>query len=307
MATYILKRLLYLVPILFTVTTIVFFLIRLIPGDPIDFILGENATTLAREQLASQQNWDQPLWFQYTEFLTNVLQGNWGTSYYSDQKVWPLVFEHFQSTLYLAGAALFWVITLAIPLGIYAALKQNKFQDHLSLFFSLSFVSLPNFYLGPLFMLVFAIEWGLLPLSGNQGFLSVVLPSLTLGLSMAAIMLRITRAGMIETLEKDFIKTAYAKGLAKWKVVGVHALKASLIPVVAILGLQFGALLTGTVVTEKIFNWPGIGQLLIESIFRRDYAITQGCILLISFIYVVVNFLTDIAYTLIDPRVKLSS
>lgn len=305
MFSYFLKRIFALVPILFVIVTLVFFLLRLIPGDPVDFILGEDSLPETREALAKAHHFDQPVWTQYGLYLENIFQGNLGQSYFSAKPVNAELFKRYGATLELGFVAILWAMLFSLPLGILAAVKEKTVLDKGILTGTLFGISMPSFYLGPLLALIFAVQWDVLPISGRDLPGSIILPSLTLGLAMAALLTRFTRASLLEVLHKDYVRTARAKGLSPFAVVIKHAFRTALIPVIAILGLQLGVLLTGAVVTEKIFSWPGLGSLLLESISRRDYALVQGCVLLIATTYVVVNFLTDVVYALADPRFRL--
>ena len=303
--SYFLKRIFTLIPILFVIVTVVFFLLRLVPGDPIDFILGEDSLPETRQALQMAHHFDRPLWEQYGLYLKNISQGNLGQSYFSAKPVNEELFKRYVATLELGFVAILWAMFLSLPLGILAAVKEKTFLDKSILTGTLFGISVPSFYLGPLLALVFAVWLDVLPISGRELPGSIILPSLTLGLAMAALLTRFTRASLLEVLHKDYVRTAHAKGLSPFVVIVKHAFRTALIPIIAILGLQLGVLLTGAVVTEKIFSWPGLGSLLLESISRRDYALVQGCVLLIAATYVVVNLLTDIVYALADPRFRL--
>lgn len=305
MFSYFLKRIFALIPILFVIVTLVFFLLRLVPGDPVDFILGEGSLPETREALVKAHHFDQPLWTQYRFYLENIFQGNLGQSYFSAKPVNAELFKRYGATLELGFVAILWAMLFSLPLGILAAVKEKTFLDKSVLTGTLFGISMPSFYLGPLLALVFAVRLDVLPISGRDLPGSIILPSLTLGLAMAALLTRFTRASLLEVLQKDYVRTARAKGLSPFAVIVKHAFRTALIPVIAIIGLQLGVLLTGTVVTEKIFSWPGLGSLLLESISRRDYALVQGCVLLIAATYVVVNLLTDVVYALADPRFRL--
>jgi len=305
MLIYFIKRLLMLIPIMFIVMTLVFFLMRLVPGDPVDFILGQNPIPEARESLIKAYHFDRPLLEQYKYYLKDMLSGNFGRSYFSDKPVNDEIRQRYGATLQLACAAIFWAMLISLPLGIISAVKKNSGFDKSTLVFSLLGVSVPSFYLGPLLALFFSIYLDWFPLSGRELPGSIFLPSITLGMAMAALLTRLTRASLLEVLDKDYVRTARAKGLSPFTVILKHAFRTALIPVVAILGLQFGTLLAGAVITEKIFSWPGIGSLLLESISQRDYALVQGCILMIAATYVIVNLLTDMVYVFIDPRLRL--
>lgn len=295
-----------LLPILFVVSTIVFFLVHLIPGDPVDFILGEQALAVDREALRHELKLDLPLPHQYQAFMKGLTAGDWGKSLLDERPVLQHLKERYLSTVVLAASALFVSLALAIPLGIFAALKKYSIYDSAAMFFSLLGISMPNFWLGPLMILLFSIQLGWLPVAGREGLSSLILPACTLGAAMAAILSRMTRASMLEVLHKEYVLTARAKGLPERKVIWKHALKNALNPVITIVGLQLGALLAGAIVTEKIFNWPGLGSLLIDSIQRRDYPVVQGCVLVIAFGYVFINTLTDCLYRWVDPRVRLN-
>lgn len=305
MLAYFLKRILTVIPIMFFVVTVVFFLIRLIPGDPVDWILGENALPSAREQLLKDHDLDKPLLVQYKKFIQKTFSGNLGKSYFKNKSVLEMIKDRYLATFQLGVTAILWAIFFSFPLGIFSAIQKGKVSDKAILVFSLLGISIPSFYLGPLLALLFSVKLDWFPISGQEMSGAVVLPSVTLGLAMAALLTRFTRASLLEVLDKDYVRTAKAKGLPNFKVILKHAFRTALIPVVAILGLQFGTLLTGAVVTEKIFSWPGLGTLLLEAISSRDYEVVQGCVLLISLTYVVVNLLTDFVYVLIDPRMRL--
>lgn len=306
MTLYFFKRLLFLIPVLFIVASLVFCMLRLIPGDPIDFILGENALPADREALVKAQNFDQSLGEQYLSFWKNLAQGDLGESYFSRKSVTQLIRERYPATLQLAILAILWACLFSLPLGILASLKKDRLLDQGALFFSLFGISIPSFYLGPLLVLLFSIKWDLFPVAGRELPGSFVLPSLTLGFAMAALLTRMTRSAMIDVLFQDYIRTAKAKGLSSFVVTFKHAFRSALIPVVAILGLQFGTLLAGAIVTEKIFSWPGLGSLMLESISKRDYAVVQGCILVIATTYVLVNLMVDLLYSKLDPRIDLN-
>ena len=305
MLSYILKRLLLTVPILLIVVTLVFFLLRLVPGDPVDFILGENALPEAREQLVKVHHFDESIDRQYLSYLTGVSKGDFGASYFSESSVSTLVAQRLPATVELAVAALLWAMAISFPAGMLAAIKAGGQTDRAVRFGTLLGVSMPGFYLGPLLALVFAIKLDWLPLSGRELPGSLILPSLTLGLALSALLTRLVRSTLLEVLYKDYVRTARAKGLSPTIVIVKHAFRTALVPVVAVMGLQLGALLTGAVVTEKIFNWPGLGTLLLEAVSKRDYAVVQGCVLTIAAIYAGVNLLTDTCYAWLDPRVRV--
>lgn len=305
MLLYFAKRLLLTIPVLWVVATLVFFLIRLIPGNPVDYYLGEQASQVDRTALIQAQNLDKPLLEQYGIYLKNIVSGKLGTSYFTQEPVGKMIANRFPATLQLATASLFWALLISIPWGVYSALQKGKWTDKLSLVVSLLGVSIPGFYLGPLLILLFSLTLNWLPVSGREMPGSLILPSLTLGVSLSALLIRFVRSSVLEVLPLDYVRTARAKGLPKRKVLFKHALRTALIPVVAILGLQFGTLLAGAIVTEKIFAWPGLGSLMLEAISRRDYSVVQGCILVIATTYAMVNLVTDMVYVKVDPRIRL--
>ncbi|WP_029407640.1 nickel ABC transporter permease [Thiomicrorhabdus sp. Milos-T2] len=289
------------------VGTLVFFLIHLVPGDPVAVMLGDWASPADESALREQLGLNLPIWTQYIHYLSGLVQFDLGTSLFFQQPVSELIAERFPMTLQLAVMALIVAVLIAFPLGIWAALRAGKWPDHLSMTVSLIGVSIPNFWLGPMLILVFSLSLAWLPVSGAEQPFSWVLPSITLGTALAAILARMLRASLLEVMHEDFIRTAQAKGLPSTLVYGKHALLNALLPVVTILGLQLGTLLGGAVITEVVFDWPGLGQLLVESIQRRDYPVVQGCILVISVAYITVNGLTELVYAWIDPRIRVAS
>lgn len=302
-----LKRLLGTIPVIFGVLLLTFVLVHSIPGDPVEVMLGESATSADREVLRQNLGLDEPLPIQFFQYVAKVAQGNLGVSIHSKKPIVDLLAERLPATIKLAALALMIAISIGVPLGIVAALKVDRWADNLATVLSLTVSAMPHFWLGPLLMMVFALWLGLLPVSGMDANTSIILPALTLGFGLAAILTRMTRASMLEVLHEDFIRTARAKGLPEKIVILKHALRAALLPIVTVLGLQLGSLLAGTVITETVFAWDGIGRLLVESIEKRDYPVTQACVLVIALTYVFVNLLTDIIYTRIDPRVRFSS
>ncbi len=302
-----LKRLLGTIPVIFGVLLLTFVLVHSIPGDPVEVMLGESATSADREVLRQNLGLDEPLPIQFFQYVAKVAQGDLGVSIHSKKPIVDLLAERLPATIKLAALALMIAISIGVPLGLVAALKVDRWADNLATVLSLTVSAMPHFWLGPLLMMVFALWLGLLPVSGMDANTSIILPALTLGFGLAAILTRMTRASMLEVLHEDFIRTARAKGLPEKTVILKHALRAALLPIVTVLGLQLGSLLAGTVITETVFAWDGIGRLLVESIEKRDYPVTQACVLLIALTYVFVNLLTDIIYTRIDPRVRFSS
>jgi ABC-type dipeptide/oligopeptide/nickel transport system permease component len=304
MGRFLTRRLLLTLPVLLGVATLVFSLIHLIPGDPAQAMLGEAAPQADVEELRHRLGLDRPLIEQYGMFLRGLAKGDLGTSLRTGQPVAEQIVERMPATFELAAAAMIVAIAFAIPLGIVAAVRRGTAVDHAAMTISLAGVSVPNFWLGALLAIVFAVELGWLPVSGRGTWAHLVLPAISLGAALAAILARMTRATMLEELREQYVQAARARGVSKIRAVLRHAFRNSLIPVVTLLGLQFGAVLTGAVITETIFAWPGIGRLLIQSIGFRDYPLVQGCILLIALTYVAVNLLTDLVYGVLDPRIR---
>jgi peptide/nickel transport system permease protein len=304
MINYIIKRVILFFPVVLGVVTLVFLIIHLVPGDPVELMLGENAIDSDKERLRRDLGLDQPIAEQYLRFTTNTFRGDLGRSIHTQKPVLPLVIERFPATIVLTICAIFVSLILSIPLGILAAYKQYSLFDNASMFISLMGISIPNFWLGPLLIILFSIKLGWLPVSGRGGIGHIILPSITLGTSLSAILARMTRSSMIDSLKEEYVITARAKGLSENAVIIKHALSNAAIPVITILGLQSGALLSGAIITETIFSWPGIGRLTIQAINTRDYPLLQGCVLIISLSYVVVNLITDILYVYFDPRIK---
>ncbi|MCF6299230.1 MAG: ABC transporter permease [Thiomicrorhabdus sp.] len=289
------------------VGTLVFFLIHLVPGDPVAVMLGDWASPADETALREQLGLHLPITTQYWNYITGIFQLDLGQSLFFHQPVSELIAERFPMTLQLALMALIIASLIAFPLGLWAALRAGKWPDHLSMSVSLIGVSIPNFWLGPMLILFFSLWLAWLPVSGAEQPFSWVLPAVTLGTALAAILARMLRASLLEVLHEDYIRTAQAKGLPSRLVYGKHALLNALLPVVTILGLQLGTLLGGAVITEVVFDWPGLGQLLIESIQRRDYPVVQGCILVISIAYITINGLTELVYAWLDPRIRVAS
>lgn len=305
MRKYLLRRIFWIIPVLFAVSTIVFFLIHIIPGDPVDLIIGERALPADRAQLAHELKLDQPVVAQYAGFLKGIVTGDWGKSIFDSTPVLEQIKERYGATLLLACAAMFVAVLIAIPAGIFAAVKRNSVWDSATMLVALIGISIPNFWLGPVLILIFSVNFSVLPISGRDSWTSLILPAITLGTALAAMLSRMTRQSMIGELKAGYVTTARAKGLPERSVILKHAFKNALNPIVTIVGLQVGTLLAGTIITEKVFSWPGIGMLLIDSIRRRDYPVIEGCILVISFAYVVINTSVDCLYKAFDPRVKL--
>jgi ABC-type dipeptide/oligopeptide/nickel transport system permease component len=298
------RRLVLTIPVLVGVATLVFSLIHLIPGDPAQAMLGETASPQEIAELRARLGLDRPLTEQYTAFLGGVIRGDLGMSLRTSQPVTTMIVERMPATFELAAAAMLFAIAVAMPLGIAAAVWRGTSVDHSAMTLALMGISIPNFWLGPLLAIVFAVELGWLPVSGRGTWAHLVLPAVSLGAALAAILARMTRATLLEELREQYVQAARARGASRLRAVVGHAFRNSLIPVVTLVGLQFGAVLTGAVITETIFAWPGIGRLLIQSISFRDYPLVQGCILLIAITYVGVNLLTDLVYSVLDPRIR---
>ncbi|MGE0404684.1 MAG: nickel ABC transporter permease [Candidatus Korobacteraceae bacterium] len=304
MLRFITSRLLYMLPVVWLVVSVVFLLIHLVPGDPIQQMLGEGAAATDIEATRRAYGLDLPLGEQYVNYWKGVLRGDLGQSLRFQQSVSELIADRYPSTLRLTLAALAVAVLLSVPAGVRSARRRNRWDDRAIGFVSLLGLSFPNFALGPVLILFFAIQLGVLPVSGSEGLAHLVLPAVTMGGALAAILTRMVRTSMLEELGQDYIRTARAKGLSERTVVYKHALRNAMIPVLTVLGLQFGALLAGAIVTETIFSWPGIGRLTIQAISNRDYYLVQGCMLAIGLTYVAVNFLTDLLYSAANPRIR---
>jgi peptide/nickel transport system permease protein len=285
--------------------TLVFLLIHLVPGDPVEAMLGETAHPADREAMRVALGLDLPLWRQYVDYLGGLFRLDMGESLRDQRPVSAILGERLPATLMLTVAALLLAIAIALPLGVIAAQHHNSALDSLVMGFSLLGVAVPNFWLGPLLILVFSLWLGLTPVSGMQHPASLILPALTLGTGLAAVLARMVRSSVLEVLAEDYVRTARAKGLSEQAVMRRHAMRNAWLPVLTLLGLQLGALLGGAVITETVFAWPGIGSLLIEAIQARDFPVVQGAVLLIAALYVLVNTATDLAYLVVDPRVRL--
>jgi ABC-type dipeptide/oligopeptide/nickel transport system permease component len=304
MVRYILTRLLYMVPVLWLVVSVVFLLIHLVPGDPIQQMLGEGASAADIDATRHAYGLDVPVGRQYINYWKGVLHGDLGRSLRFDQPVTRLILQRYPETMRLTLASMLVALLISIPAGVRSARRRNRWDDRALSFISLLGLSFPNFALGPILILFFAIKLGWLPVSGTGSLAHLVLPAITMGGALAAILTRMVRTAMLEELSQDYIRTARAKGLPENVVVYKHALRNALVPVLTVIGLQFGALLAGAIVTETIFSWPGIGRLTIQAIGNRDYYLVQGAILMIGLTYVVVNFMTDFFYSLANPRIR---
>jgi peptide/nickel transport system permease protein len=304
MGKYIVKRLFQFAFLLVAISTLIFFFLHFIPGDPAVGVLGEGVSVEDAARIRSQLNLDKPLAEQYLLYNKNLLNLSFGESIYNHKPVFRNILTHLPNTLYLAAAAMILALLLSFPLGALAAFKENSPVDAIVTFVSSAGLAIPSFFLGPLFIILFSVKLGLLPVSGSEGFRFIILPALTLGTVMCAFLTRIIRVSIAAELKKPYVLLARAKGLSERRIFFKHLLKNAMIPIVTTVGLQMGALLTGAIVIETIFSWQGIGILLINSINRRDYPMIQGLIVFITFIYLIVNLLVDLTYFFLDPRIR---
>ena len=304
MRQYVIRRLLELIPVFLSVTAIVFLMLHLIPGDPAEILGGEEATIEDIQAIREQLGLDKPLFIQYLTYMKNIFKGDLGNSMRTRRPVLREIMDRYPNTLLLAACSVVVMIFLGITTGILSAIKQHSWLDNISMVVALFGVSMPVFWLGLMLMLFFSVHLGMFPTTGIGTFKHLVLPSLALGASATAVVARLTRSSMLEVIRQDYIRTARAKGLNEPTVILRHALKNALIPVVTIVFLRFGALLGGAVLTETVFAWPGIGWLMIDGIWARDYPVVQGCILMIAVSFVMINLITDLLYAFIDPRIR---
>jgi peptide/nickel transport system permease protein len=304
MLHFLIRRILLTIPVMFGVATLVFSLIHLVPGDPVQAMLGESASPADVAELRAKLGLDRPLIVQYIAFLKGMATGDLGTSLRTNQPVAAAIAERLPATFELAMAAMTMAVLFAIPLGIIAAARAGTRIDHAATTLALIGISMPNFWLGPLLAIVFSVSLGWFPVSGRGTPAHLVLPAVTLAAPLTAVLARMTRASLLDELRALYVLAARARGVSRVRAVLKHAFRNSLIPIVTVLGLQFGAVLTGAVITETIFAWPGVGRLLIQSISFRDFPLVQGCILLIAITYVSMNLLTDALYGLLDPRIR---
>lgn len=310
MLNFITKRILLMIPTLFFVASVSFFLIHITPGDPVDLIAGAKATTEQKNEIRKSLNLDKPVLEQYSIFLKRLSQANFGESLYSinedgsKKQVTTMIAERMPNTAILAVVAIIISLIFAIPMAIFAAANKGKTIDKSILGFCILGISIPSFVLAPILMLIFCLQFQLLPVGGNNGWTSIILPSVSLAVGLIAVTTRLLRGSILDNLNKPYVKTAMAKGCSKNRVLFIHVLKNAFMPMITIIFLQIGALITGTIFTENIFSWPGLGTLLIDSINRRDYMVAQGCILLIAFIYVLATFLADVISGIINPQIN---
>lgn len=304
MAAFILRRLFALIPVGLGVVAVVSLLILTVPGDPADTILGPYATLEEKVALKKQLGLDQPVPVQVLNYYKQIFNGSLGTSLIYRKPVTELISQRIQPTVELALVSLIVAILMSIPLGILSAIRQGKPVDYMAMGFALAGVAIPNFWLGPMLILLFSVELAWLPVSERSNWTSYILPALTLGTALAAALSRMTRNSMLDNMKEDYVRTARAKGNTERIVIGKHVLRNASLPLVTIVGLQFGVLLTGAIITEQIFDWPGLGTLILDGINNRDYPLVQGCVLVFSGSYLIVNLLTDVSYAIVDPRIK---
>ncbi len=294
-----------MVPVCLCVVTLVSILIYFVPGDPADQILGELATFEQKEELRDSLGLNKGIFVQITHYFSGLIKGDLGTSLLTQQPVLEMISSRAPATIKLALASLIVAILLAIPLGVLSAYRNGTWVDWSSMIFAMAGVAIPNFWLGPMLILLFSLYLGWLPVSGNDSLQHYILPAITMGTALSAALSRMTRTAVLDNLGEQYVRTAISKGLSGYRVMVSHVLKNSTIPVVTIIGLQFGALLTGAIITEKVFDWPGLGLLMLDAIEKRDYPVVQGLVLIFSASYLIVNLLTDVSYAILDPRVRL--
>lgn len=304
MLNYILKRLLGLVPTLLIVAVLVFLFVHLLPGDPARLIAGPEADAQVIDQVRQQLGLDRPLYLQFWHYITHVLQGDFGTSMVSRRPVSEEIASRFLPTLWLTITSMIWAVLFGMALGIVAAVWRNRWPDRVGMTLAVTGISFPAFALGILLMQIFSVELGWLPTVGADSWQHYILPSLTLGAAVASVMARFTRSSFVDVLSEDYMRTARAKGVSETWVVLKHGLRNAMIPVVTMMGLQFGFLLGGSIVVEKVFNWPGLGRLLVDSVEMRDYPVIQAEVLLFSLEFILINLVVDVLYAAINPAIR---
>ena len=304
MLNYVFKRLLGLIPTLLIVAVLVFLFVHMLPGDPARLIAGPEADASVIELVRKQLGLDQPLYKQFLHYIANVLQGDFGTSMVSRRPVSEEIASRFMPTFWLTLASMAWAVLFGLAAGIVAAVWRNRWPDKLGMALAVTGLSFPAFALGMLLMQIFSVELGWLPTVGADTWKHYVLPSITLGAAVAAIMARFTRASFVDVLSEDYIRTARAKGVSEKWVILKHGFRNAMIPVVTMMGLQFGFLLGGSIVVEKVFNWPGLGRLLVDSVDMRDYPVIQAEVLLFSLEFILINLVVDVLYAAINPAIR---
>ncbi|WP_405424684.1 glutathione ABC transporter permease GsiC [Pantoea stewartii] len=304
MVNYFLKRLLGLIPTLFIVAVLVFLFVHLLPGDPARLIAGQEADASVVALVRQELGLDKPLPMQFVHFIVNALQGDFGQSLVSRRPVSAEIATRFMPTLWLTLTSMVWAVILGMAIGIVSAVWRNRWPDRLGMTLAVSGISFPAFALGMLLMDVFSVQLGWLPTVGADSWQHYILPSLTLGAAVAAVMARFTRASFLEVMQEDYMRTARAKGVSEYRVVIKHGLRNAMIPVVTMMGLQFGFLLGGSIVVEVVFNWPGLGRLLVDSVQMRDYPVIQAEVLLFSLEFILINLIVDMLYAVINPAIR---
>lgn len=304
MIRYILKRLLLMIPVILATSLLIFFAMSLTGGDPAIYLAPENATDAQIQQIREDLGLTDSFPVRYLKYMAGMLRGDLGTSYVTKRDVFKTFIDRLPNTLQLAGASVLIATLIAIPLGIYTAMNQNTWKDTAGMVFALFGVSMPNFWLGLMLIILFSLKLGWLPSGGKTGPLSLILPSVTVGLGLAALITRTTRSSMLDVIRQDYIRTARAKGCSEKRVIRKHALGNALIPIITVIGMQLSNVLTGSVLAETVFSWPGIGRLIFDSISKRDTPMVTGSIIMCSVLMVVVNLLVDIIYAFFDPRIK---
>lgn len=304
MHRYISKRLLMLIPVLLGVVFIVFFIMDLAPGDPVYQVAGEQASPEELQALRVKLGLDGNIFTRYVRYLEHMVRGDLGTSYISKRDVMKTYLERLPNTLLLASVTMLVAIAMSIPLGIIAAVNQNTIKDTVSMVLALLGLSMPNFWLGLLLIILFALKLQWLPSGGKNGIESIILPALTVGLGLAALMTRTTRSSMLDVVRQDYLRTARSKGVTEKNVINRHALKNALIPIITVFGIQFSNVLGGSVLAETVFSWPGIGRLVVDAINQRDIPMVTGALVMTTMLVSIVNLLVDIIYAFVDPRIK---
>jgi peptide/nickel transport system permease protein len=304
MHRYILKRLLMLIPVLLGVVFIIFFIMDLAPGDPVYQVAGEQATAAELQALRVKMGLDGNIFTRYMRYIKNMVRGNLGSSYISKRDVMKTYLERLPNTLLLASVTMLVAISVSIPLGVIAAVHQNSIKDTVSMVLALLGLSMPNFWLGLLLIILFSLKLKWLPSGGKNGIESIILPALTVGLGLAALMTRTTRSSMLDVVRQDYLRTARSKGVTEKKVINKHALKNALIPIITVFGIQFSNVLGGSVLAETVFSWPGVGRLVVDAINQRDIPMVTGALVMTTMLVSVVNLLVDIVYAYVDPRIK---
>jgi ABC-type dipeptide/oligopeptide/nickel transport system permease component len=304
MIQYILKRLTMLIPVLLGVTVVSFALLQIVPGDPAVLLAGEDANPEFIEAVRKEYGFDQPVYVQYFRFISHAVRGDFGISIRNREPVVNLLMQRFAFTVQLSFLSILIAAFIGLIAGVISATRQYSILDNLSMMGALFGISMPIFWLGLLLMLIFSVNLRWLPAGGSGGLKYFILPAIALGAASAAVIARMTRASMLEVIRQDYIRTARANGLREWVVIYKHALKNAMIPVITVFGLEFGYMLGGAVLTETVFSLPGVGRLMVEGIFQRDYPVVQGAMLLVATTFVLVNLLTDIAYAFFDPKIR---